>query len=174
MCDTCGCSDDLEAQSKVELIKAASNRLRGDISAELNGPEAAFSDASIQLLKFHGSYQQEDRDRRKEARRLGLAKHHQMMIRTRVPGGVVSPDAYLAHDRIAERWGNGTMRLTTRQDFQLHGILKRDLRSSVREINSALLTTLGRCGDVERNIMCCPAPIVDGYRDRPRCGGARP
>jgi sulfite reductase (ferredoxin) len=164
VCDTCGCSDDLEAQSKVELIKAASNRLRGDISAELNGPEAAFSDASMQLLKFHGTYQQEDRDRRKEARRLGLAKHHQMMIRTRVPGGVVSPDAYLAHDRIAERWGNGTMRLTTRQDLQLHGILKGDLRSSIREINSALLTTLGGCGDVERNIMCCPAPIVDGFR----------
>jgi len=71
VCDTCGCSDDLEAQSKVELIKAASNRLRGDISAELNGPEAAFSDASIQLLKLHGSYQQEDRDRRKEARVVG-------------------------------------------------------------------------------------------------------
>src|ERR1019366_3847989 len=85
VCATCGCSDDLDAQSKVELIKAASNRLRGDISAELNGPDAAFSDASMQLLKFHGSYQQEDRDRRKEARRLGLAKHHQMMIRTRVP-----------------------------------------------------------------------------------------
>src|SRR5450631_4002402 len=78
--------------------------------------------------------------------------------------GVVSPDAYLAHDRIAERWGNGTMRLTTRQDFQLHGVLKGDLRAAIREINQALLTTLGGCGDVERNIMCCPAPVVDGFR----------
>ena len=161
MCETCGCTVPVEDLSKVELIKAKSNRLRGDIDAELNTDEPAFAEASMQLLKFHGVYQQEDRDRRKEARRLGLAKHHQMMIRTRIPGGVVSADAYLAHDRIAKRWGNHTMRITTRQDFQLHGILKGDLRSSIREINDALLTTLGGCGDVERNIMCCPAPIAD-------------
>jgi sulfite reductase (ferredoxin) len=166
MCDTCGCSAPTEGLSKVELIKAASRRLRGDIQAELGSGEAAFTEGSMQLLKFHGAYQQEDRDRRKEARRLGLAKHHQMMLRTRIPGGVVSPDAYLAHDRIAGRWGNGTMRITTRQDFQLHGILKGDLRSSIREINDALLTTLGGCGDVERNIMCCPAPIVDRFRSQ--------
>lgn len=164
MCETCGCTAPADGLSKVELIKARSNRLRGDIEAELGSDEAAFTESSMQLLKFHGVYQQEDRDRRKEARRLGLAKHHQMMVRTRIPGGVVSADAYLAHDRIAERWGNGTMRITTRQDFQLHGILKGDLRSSIREINDALLTTLGGCGDVERNIMCCPAPIVDRFR----------
>jgi sulfite reductase (ferredoxin) len=163
MCETCGCTGAADGLSKVEVVKASSNRLRGEIDAELGTEEPAFTEASTQLLKFHGVYQQEDRDRRKEARRLGLAKHHQMMIRTRIPGGVVSADAYLAHDRIADRWGNGTMRITTRQDFQLHGILKGDLRSSIREINDALLTTLGGCGDVERNIMCCPAPVVDRF-----------
>ncbi|GAC1571506.1 MAG: NADPH-dependent assimilatory sulfite reductase hemoprotein subunit [Candidatus Dormibacteria bacterium] len=164
MCETCGCTAPADGLSKVELIKASSNHLRGDIGAELSGDHPVFTEASMQLLKFHGVYQQEDRDRRKEARRLGLAKHHQMMIRTRIPGGVVSASAYLAHDRVADRWGNGTMRITTRQDFQLHGVLKGDLRSSIREINDALLTTLGGCGDVERNIMCCPAPIVDRFR----------
>jgi sulfite reductase (ferredoxin) len=164
MCETCGCDAPEEGVSKVELIKAHSNLLRGDIEAELQSDELVFTESSTQVLKFHGVYQQEDRDRRKEARRLGLAKHHQMMVRTRIPGGVVSADAYLAHDRIAGRWGNDTMRITTRQDFQLHGVLKGDLRSAIREINAGLLTTLGGCGDVERNIMCCPAPVVDRFR----------
>ncbi|HEX4579783.1 MAG TPA: NADPH-dependent assimilatory sulfite reductase hemoprotein subunit [Candidatus Dormibacteraeota bacterium] len=164
MCGTCGCNEPDQDLSKVERIKADSRLLRGDIVDELASAEPLFTEPSTQLLKFHGIYQQEDRDRRKEARRLGLAKHHQMMVRTRIPGGVVSPDAYLAHDRIASRWGNGTMRVTTRQDFQLHGVLKGDLRDAIREINQALLTTLGGCGDVERNIMCCPAPLVDGFR----------
>lgn len=164
MCGTCGCNEPDQDLSKVERIKADSRLLRGDIVDELASAEPLFTEPSTQLLKFHGIYQQEDRDRRKEARRLGLAKHHQMMVRTRIPGGVVSPDAYLAHDRIASRWGNGTMRVTTRQDFQLHGVLKGDLRDAIREINQALLTTLGGCGDVERNIMCCPAPMVDGFR----------
>ncbi len=163
MCGSCGCSTPEDELSKVELIKASSNLLRGDIAGELTSAEPQFSDESMQLLKFHGVYQQEDRDRRKEARRLGLAKHHQMMVRTRIPGGIVSPDAYLAHDRIATEWGDATMRVTTRQDFQLHGVLKGDLRAAIREINQALLTTLGGCGDVERNIMCCPAPVVDGF-----------
>jgi sulfite reductase (ferredoxin) len=163
MCSTCGCEAG-EELSKVERIKANSNLLRGEIAHELESEEPAFTEASMQLLKFHGVYQQEDRDRRKEARRLGLAKHHQMMVRTRIPGGVVSSDAYLAHDRIASQWGNDTMRVTTRQDFQLHGVLKGELRSAIREINQALLTTLGGCGDVERNIMCCPAPVSDGFR----------
>jgi sulfite reductase (ferredoxin) len=74
-----------------------------------------------------------------------------MMIRTRIPGGVVSAEGYLAHDRIAGEWGNGTLRVTTRQDFQLHGVLKGDLHASVHAINEALMTTLGGCGDQNRN-----------------------
>src|SRR5260370_10931191 len=130
---------------------------------ELVEDTPAFGDDSEQLLKFHGIYQQDDRDKRKEARARGLDKHHQLMIRTRIPGGVVSANAYLAHDDIAGRWANGTLRITTRQDFQLHGVLKRDIKKSIRAINDALLTTLGGCGDVERNIMCCPEPLDDEF-----------
>ena len=165
MCNVCGCTSGLDGMSKVEAIKAASRGLRGTLAEELTVETPTFSDAAVQVLKFHGVYQQDDRDLRKEARKLGLDKHYQMMIRTRIPGGVVSPEAYLAHDAIAGRWGNGTLRVTTRQDFQLHGVLKGDLRSSIRAINDSLLTTLGGCGDQERNIMCCPAPIRDRLRE---------
>jgi sulfite reductase (ferredoxin) len=155
----------LDGLSGNETIKATSNHLRGLIKEELLEDTPAFGDASETLLKFHGIYQQDDRDRRKEARAKGLSKHHQLMIRTRIPGGVVSPDAYIAHDEISRKWANGTLRVTTRQDFQLHGVLKGDIKKSIRAINDALLTTLGGCGDVERNIMCCPEPVADGFHD---------
>ena len=164
MCEACGCSAPLKKLSRVETIKMTSCGLRGGISRELDDPNPHFTGESAQLLKFHGIYQQDDRDRRRQVRFLGLDKHHMMMIRTRVPGGIVSADAYLAHDRIAEHWGNATLRITTRQDFQLHGVLKGDLKRAIKEIDLALLTTLGGCGDVERNIMCCPAPIKDRFR----------
>ena len=156
----------IDGFSKNESIKAKSNHLRGLIKEELVGDAPAFSDDSEQLLKFHGIYQQDDRDRRKEARAKGLDKHHQLMIRTRIPGGVVSPDAYLAHDDISQKWANGTLRVTTRQDFQLHGVLKGDLKRSIAGINQALLTTLGGCGDVERNIMCCPEPKAGRFHEQ--------
>src|SRR5207237_8328083 len=114
-----------------ESIKAASNHLRGLIKEELVEDTPVFSDDHDQRLKFHGVYQQDDRDRRKEARAKGLDKHHQLMIRTRIPGGIVSADAYLAHDDISRRWANGTLRVPTRQDFQLHGVLKGDLKQSI-------------------------------------------
>ena len=154
---------DLSVLSTNEKIKAASNHLRGLIKEELVEDTPAFGDDSEQLLKFHGIYQQDDRDKRKEARARGLDKHHQLMIRTRIPGGIVSAEAYLAHDDIAGRWANGTLRVTTRQDFQLHGVLKGDLKASIRAINEGLLTTLGGCGDVNRNIMCCPEPVEDAF-----------
>ena len=161
MCDTCGCRAEVAQLAGPEHVKARSNRLRGSIGNELLEDTPVFSDDAGVILKFHGVYQQDDRDLRKEARKLGHDKHHMMMIRTRIPGGTVSPDAYLAHDRIAGQWGNGTLRITTRQDLQLHGVLKGDLKRAIRAINDALLTTLGGCGDVERNIMCCPAPWND-------------
>lgn len=157
---------DLSALSRNETIKAASNHLRGLIKEELVEDTPAFAEDSEQLLKFHGIYQQDDRDRRKEARAKGLDKHHQLMIRTRIPGGIVSPDAYLAHDDISQRWANGTLRVTTRQDFQLHGVLKGNLKRSIAAINHALLTTLGGCGDVERNIMCCPEPRTGRFHEQ--------
>ncbi len=153
----------LEGFSKNESIKAGSNHLRGLIKEELIEDTPAFGDDSETLLKFHGIYQQDDRDRRKEARARGLDKHHQLMIRTRIPGGVVSADAYVAHDEISRKWANGTLRVTTRQDFQLHGVLKGDIKKSIAAINESLLTTLGGCGDVERNIMCCPEPVADEF-----------
>jgi sulfite reductase (ferredoxin) len=165
MCKVCGCTPTLEGFSKNESIKAKSDHLRGSISEELNEETPAFTDDSEQLLKFHGIYQQDDRDRRKAARAKGLDKHHQLMIRTRIPGGIVSADAYLAHDDVSRRWANGTLRITTRQDFQLHGVLKGDIKKSIRAINDALLTTLGGCGDVERNIMCCPEPLADHFHE---------
>src|SRR5947209_10688580 len=87
------------------------------------------------------------------------------MIRTRIPGGVVSADAYIAHDDISQNWANGTLRVTTRQDFQLHGVLKGDIKKSIAAINESLLTTLGGCGDVERNIMFCPEPRTDEFHE---------
>jgi len=163
VCQVCGCTTSLDGLSKNESIKANSNHLRGRIGEELEAETPAFTEEAEQLLKFHGIYQQDDRDKRKEARARGLDKHHQLMIRTRIPGGVVSAQAYLAHDDIAGRWANGTLRITTRQDFQLHGVLKRDIKGSIRAINAALLTTLGGCGDQERNIMCCPEPVSDPF-----------
>jgi len=161
MCETCGCTAELEQMSGAEQVKARSRRLRGTLSDELLEDTPVFSEDAGVILKFHGVYQQDDRDLRKEARKLGGDKHHMMMIRTRIPGGIVSPDAYLAHDRIAGEWGNATLRITTRQDLQLHGVLKGDLKRAIRAINDALLTTLGGCGYQERNIMCCPAPWND-------------
>jgi sulfite reductase (ferredoxin) len=156
---------DLSGLSKNESIKAHSDHLRGRIKDELVEETPAFSEESEQLLKFHGIYQQDDRDRRKEARAKGLDKHHQLMIRTRIPGGVVSAEAYIAHDDISQNWANGTLRVTTRQDFQLHGVLKGDIKKAIAGINEALLTTLGGCGDVERNIMFCPEPLADHFHE---------
>ncbi|MGH7881501.1 MAG: NADPH-dependent assimilatory sulfite reductase hemoprotein subunit [Candidatus Dormibacteraceae bacterium] len=156
--------------TKTEALKAGSDHLRGEIVNELGNDSPAFTGDTVQLLKFHGMYQQDDRDKRALARTAGEnkkpTKHWQMMIRTRIPGGKVSAAGYLAHDAIAGQWGNQTLRLTTRQDFQLYGVLKGDLKSSIRAINQAMMTTLGGCGDQVRNVMCCPAPIEDRLRSQ--------
>lgn len=149
------------AKLNVEQIKAASRGLRGTIGTELASGDHYFSDAAEKILKFHGIYQQEDRDARKIDRK---ADHHQFMIRTRLPGGQLTADQYIAHDEIAERYANGTLRITTRQTIQFHGVLKGELRDTVREINNALVTTLGACGDIVRNVVACPAPTADPQR----------
>lgn len=149
------------ALPSAERVKAQSGQLRGTLAQETAADTVTYGDAAVALLKFHGVYQQEDRDARRQARQSGGSRRPVMMIRTRVPGGVVSADAYLAHDRIASRFGDGRLRITTRQDFQTHFVLKADLRDVIREINDTLLTTLGGCGDQERNIMCCPLPRED-------------
>lgn len=141
--------------SKIEHLKAGSRQLRGTIAEELLVPETKFSDDMEHLLKNHGTYQQEDRD----GRGTGEAKSYSMMVRSRVPGGKVTAAQFLSELDLCDRFGNGTLRITTRQGFQLHGVLKGNLRETIREINRIKLTTLAACGDVNRNVMCCPAPI---------------
>jgi sulfite reductase (ferredoxin) len=148
-------------QSKVEAIKRESDHLRGHIAEELQEATTHFTEDSIQLLKFHGMYQQDDRDIRAERRKQGLEKAYSMMVRARIPGGVLSAEQYLQFDNISEAYGNGTMKITTRQTFQLHGILKSDIKASLKEINDVLVTTLGGCGDQVRNTVGCAEPIDD-------------
>ncbi len=140
--------------SKIEFLKAGSQQLRGTIAVELLQNDK-FSDDSEHLLKNHGTYQQEDRD----GRGTGEEKSYSCMVRSRVPGGKVTAAQFLAELDLCDNYGNGTLRITTRQGFQLHGVLKSNLRETIREINRIKLTTLAACGDVNRNVMCCPAPV---------------
>lgn len=150
--------------SKVEHIKLESRNLRGQLAEELQQDTTHFSEAQVQLLKFHGSYQQENRDARQERKAAKAEKAYQFMVRSRIPGGVVTAEQYLVEDDLAERYANGTLRITTRQGFQLHGILKGDLHATIHRINQSLLSTLAACGDVNRNVMGCPAPAAHGGR----------
>ncbi len=147
--------------SKVERVKGESRHLRGKIALELAEDTSHFSDEQVHLLKFHGTYQQDDRDARRAQRAAGADKAYQFMVRSRIPGGVVTAAQYLVEDDLAERYGNGTLRITSRQGFQLHGVLKGDLHDTIRAINESLLTTLAACGDVNRNVMACPAPTAN-------------
>lgn len=143
-----------EKLSPVEGIKSRSRHLRGTILESLADPvTGAMRDDDTQLIKFHGLYQQDDRDLRAERRQQRLEPAWQFMIRARVPAGRCSAAQWLAMDAIAREHANGTLRLTTRQAFQFHGIVKRDLKQSIAAINESLLDTLAACGDVNRNVM---------------------
>ncbi|MCA9064197.1 MAG: NADPH-dependent assimilatory sulfite reductase hemoprotein subunit, partial [Planctomycetaceae bacterium] len=152
-----------EAQelSKVEHLKDSSRQLRGTIGEELDNDLPNFSDDASNLLKHHGSYMQDDRDARKAKDADGnpLGKQYSCMVRTRIPGGRVTAEQFLAELDLCDRLANGTVRITSRQGFQLHGVLKSNLRETIRAINDTKLTTFAACGDVNRNVMCCPAPI---------------
>ncbi len=141
--------------SKVEGIKERSNFLREPIATELKNDANFFTEDAIQLLKFHGSYQQDNRDNRAK----GQEKDYRMMLRTRSPGGYVPPLLYLTLDHLSNEYGNGTIRATTRQGFQLHGILKQNLKPTIAAIVKSMGSTLGACGDLNRNIMSPPAPF---------------
>jgi sulfite reductase (ferredoxin) len=152
-------------RSAVEGVKENSRALRGSIGDEVRQDSDHFGEQDKQLLKFHGTYQQEDRDARKARRGEGLGKHYMFMVRCKIPGGRVTAEQYLALDRLAESYGNSTLRFTSRQGIQFHGVLKAHLKDTIAGINATLLTTLGACGDVSRNVMCCPAPLRhDGVR----------
>lgn len=151
--------DQLKNLSEAERIKDASRYLRGTLTASLQDPlTGALAEDDAQLCKYHGIYQQDDRDLRDQRRRQKLEPHYQFMVRVRVPGGVCTPTQWLELDRIARIWGNGSLRLTTRQTFQLHGVVKRNLKQTIADINAALLDTIAACGDVNRNVMCNPNP----------------
>jgi sulfite reductase (NADPH) hemoprotein beta-component len=149
------------ALSIVEAIKTASRRLRGTLVESLADPiTGAIAEPDTQLIKFHGSYQQDDRDQRDERRLQKLEPAYQFMIRTRLPGGVVTPQQWLKLDAIATGYGNGTLRLTTRQAFQFHGVIKRELKSTLQAINASLIDTVAACGDVNRNVMVAANPLL--------------
>ena len=143
----------------VEVAKTASNFLRGDIAKELVDGAPGFGKGSIQLLKNHGTYQQDDREQRKAKEGAKSVREISFMIRTCVPGGKLTADQLLAAIDLGDEVGNGTIRLTTRQSIQHHGVVKGDLKPFMQRIHDIQMTTLAACGDVERNIMCCPAPI---------------
>jgi sulfite reductase (ferredoxin) len=143
----------------VETLKTESSYLLGDLAEQLSEASDAFSKDAAQLLKFHGSYQQDDRDVRKERAAAGLGKAVSMMIRAAIPGGVLTAEQYLACDALADEVSNGTLRITTRQGLQWHAVGKHDLTQLIRTLNDHLLTTLAACGDVARNVCACPAPL---------------
>lgn len=144
-----------------EGIKIRSNYLRGTIAEGLADlSTGSMSEDDQQLLKFHGTYQQDDRDLRASRRKHKLEKAYSFMIRIRVPGGVATPEQWLETDRLATQFANGTIKLTTRQAFQFHGIIKTNLKRTIAEINQAAMDTIAACGDVNRNVMCNPNPYL--------------
>lgn len=145
--------------SDVERIKQESNYLRGTIAESMEEPiSSGISDDDNRLMKFHGSYLQDDRDLRNERQKQKLEPAYQFMIRVRRPGGVATPDQWLVLDELSEKYGNGTLKLSTRQAFQMHGVLKWNMKKTLQEINGALMDTIAACGDVNRNVMCNPNP----------------
>src|ERR1044071_7852687 len=149
-----------EKPSAVEVVKAESNYLAGNIAAELVDGNEFVSKDSTNLLKNHGTYQQDDRERRAEARTDagGKAKFYSFMVRTAIPGGRITSDQLLAELDLCDEVGNTTLRITTRQGLQLHGVLKKNLKKAIKRINEVQLSTLAACGDVKRNVMCTPCP----------------
>jgi len=145
--------------SRNERIKEASDYLRGTLADGLREEiTGAIVEDDQQLVKFHGMYLQDDRDLRPERTRKKMEKAFAFMIRVRIPGGVLSPAQWLAFDQVARDYGNGTMRLTTRQTVQLHGVIKSNLKATLKEIDAVLLNSIAACGDVNRNVMCAATP----------------
>jgi len=153
--------------SKNEYIKIKSNYLRGTIAEGLaDESTGSISKDDEQLLKFHGTYQQDDRDIRIERKRAGLEKAFSFMIRVRVPGGVSTTGQWLEMDRMASAYGNENFKLTTRQAYQLHGVIKKELKKTIKEINDSAMDTIAACGDVNRNVMCNPNPALSSIHTK--------
>ena len=144
--------------TKFEALKAGSGHLHDPLAAELENAKPNFSENAVQILKFHGSYQQDNRDNRAK----GKEKDWQMMLRLRSPGGRIAPSLFVALDELSDRLGNGTLRATTRQAFQMHGVAKSDLKEVIGTIVRSLGSTLSACGDINRNVMAPAAPFQKG------------
>lgn len=152
--------------SPVEALKQASRGLRGTLAAELAASGVQVSDDACNLLKFYGSYEQYDRDTATVRKQSGREKEYGFMVRVRLPGGRLTAAQYLALHDLSGRWGGDSLRVTTRQAVQFHAIAKGNLKPTVAAINDALLTTLGACGDVVRNVVTSPAPRRDARHAR--------
>jgi len=153
--------------SGAEKVKAESRGLRGDIARELADDAAVqVTEATYALLKFHGAYEQFDRDTATERKQQGLEKHWSFMVRVRLPGGRLTPAQWLALDALADAHADGSLRLTSRQGVQFHGVPKGELRAQIAGIDAALLTSFGACGDVVRNITTTPAPIAGAVHEQ--------
>lgn len=152
--------------SPVEALKENSRRLRGRLAEELAEGGIQVSEDAYQLLKFHGSYEQFDRDTATERKQRGEEKEYEFMVRVRMPGGRLTAAQYLALDELADSRANATLRITTRQGVQFHGVRKGDLKPAIADINHALLTTIAACGDVPRNVMTSPSPQADAAHRR--------
>jgi sulfite reductase (ferredoxin) len=160
-------SEKVKKLTPVEVFKAESNYLRGEIAEELVDENDFFGKASIQLLKHHGTYQQDNRDVRGVKDAAGKPqKSYMFMVRTKIPGGRITSEQLLAELDLCEEVANGTLRITSRQGLQLHGVLKNSLKRTIRRIEEIKLSTLAACGDVERNVMCTPAPYKDEIHDQ--------
>ncbi len=150
-----------------ERLKAASHGLRGDIAREITGnPRGGISEASYNLLKFHGSYEQFNRDTATARKQAGHDKEWQFMVRVKAPGGFMTGEQYRSLDAITERYANHTLKITSRQGIQFHGTVIGDLKPEIAAINHALMTTYAACGDVSRNVMTTPAPRRDAIHRR--------
>lgn len=148
-----------EQLSEVEKLKYDSNFLRGTLVESLANPiTGALAESDTHISKFHGFYQQTDRDLDKERKQQKLEPAYSFLIRVRIPGGVVTPQQWLQMDALSDKYANGTLKLTTRQTFQFHGVVKKNLKSTIKDINGSLLDTLATCGDVNRNVMCHANP----------------
>ncbi len=156
----------IDSISKPEAIKQQSRQLRGHIARDLADPAVPFDKEGYALLKFHGIYQGYDRDTATERKQRGDDKIWQFMVRVRIAGGRLGADQYLGLDQIAGCWADGSLRITTRQSIQFHGVVKSGLQAAIAEVNGALLTTLAACGDVVRTVTTAPAPIRDPVHDR--------
>jgi len=163
------------SESKVEVAKRRGRHLRGTIAETLVSEATHFNADDIQLLKFHGTYQQDDRDARRkrggasdpgdadsDGAGADAGKAYQFMIRAAIPAGVLTAEQYLSFDTLAGRYANDTLRVTTRQGFQFHGVAKGDLKATIAGVNHLLATTISACGDVQRNVMGCAAPLHNG------------